>query len=102
MAKAGASKAICGLNASGANTGAAAAVAAALGGKLLSYSDAQVIQFSASSATELESKIASLSSVNVEDAIANAQLAQALALGQVFVINFFHLEDVFCSTVGCL
>jgi len=82
MAKAGASKAICGLNASGADAGAAAAVAAALGGKLLSYSDAQVIQFSASSATELESKIASLSSVNVEDAIANAQLAQALALGQ--------------------
>merc|ERR1712002_611264 len=82
IAKAGASKAICGLNVTGADAGAAAAVAAALGGKVLNYSGVQVIQFSAGSAAQLESKIAGLSNVNAEDAIASASLQQALLLGQ--------------------
>merc|ERR1712226_799787 len=53
-----------------------------IGGKVLSYANVQVVQFSASSADELESKLNGLSTLNLDDAIANATLAQLLTLSE--------------------
>merc|ERR1739848_718425 len=82
MAGKGASKAVVGIDCSGADAASAAVVAAALGGKVLSYANVQVVQFSASSADELESKLNGLSTLNLDDAIANASLAQLLTLSE--------------------
>jgi len=81
IAKAGASKAVVGIDVTGADASAAAAVAAALGGKVLTYTDVSVIQFTAGSAGELTARLAGLSSINAADAIANATLAQLIKLG---------------------
>jgi len=82
MAGKGASKAVVGIDCSGADAASAAVVAAALGGKVLSYANVQVVQFSAASADELESKLNGLSTLNLDDAIANATLAQLLTLSE--------------------
>merc|ERR1712227_89779 len=58
-----------------------AGVSCAVGGSIKSYSDVQVLSIPAFSAADLEAKLATLSSVNVEAARADAALAQALALG---------------------
>ena len=88
MAGKGASKAVVGIDCSGADAASAAVVAAALGGKVLSYSNVQVVQFSASSAADLESKLNGLSTLNLDDAIANATLAQLLAISEVISRTF--------------
>merc|ERR1712130_591719 len=74
--------AVVGIDCSGADAASAAVVAAALGGKVLSYANVQVVQFSASSADELESKLNGLSTLNLDDAIANASLSQLLTLSE--------------------
>lgn len=77
-AKAGKSVAVVGVDVTGADPAAAACVAAVLGGSVKQYSNLSVLQFSANSADALSAKLAGLSGFNPEDAIANAQLAQAL------------------------
>jgi len=78
---AGVSCAVVGADVTGLDAGAAAIVAASVGGSIKSYSDVQVLSIPAFSAADLEAKLATLSSVNVEAARADAALAQALALG---------------------
>lgn len=76
--KNGGTKAVIGVDVTGADAATAAAVAAAVGGKVVSYSNVSVIQFVANSAEDLSARLAGLSGFNPEDAIANAQLSQAL------------------------
>lgn len=77
-AKSGASVAVVGVDVTGADPAVAACVAASLGGKVIRYSNAAVIQFSARSAAQLSAKLDGLSGMNPADAIANAALAQAM------------------------
>lgn len=77
-AKAGGSTAVVGVDVTGADPAVAACVASALGGRVITYSNLAVIQFSARSAAELSAKLDGLSGMNPADAIANAALAQAM------------------------
>lgn len=88
---AGVSCAVVGADVTGLDAGAAAIVAASVGGSIKSYSDVQVLSIPAFSAADLEAKLASLSSVNVEAARADAALAQALALGSVSYLSKTHI-----------
>jgi hypothetical protein len=78
--KAGASVALIGADVTGADAGVAAVVAASLGGRVLSYSSASVLQFSSKSTSELLTKIKSLNTVDFASAQADAALAHAVAL----------------------
>ena len=64
---------------------AVAVIAASVGGQVHNYSDVQALSFAASSAADLEAKLASLGAVDVASARANAALSNALKLGGVSV-----------------
>lgn len=76
----GNSRAVVGVDVTGADQAAAAVVAASLGGKVISYSNVQVIQFAVGSEAQLSAALAGLSNINVADAQANAALQQAIVL----------------------
>jgi len=84
--KAGTNVALIGADVTGADAGAAAVVAASLGGRVLSYSYASVLQFSSRSTSELLSKIKSLNTVDFASAQADAALAHAVALNSVRIL----------------
>merc|ERR1711935_254771 len=58
-----------------------AVIGASVGGQVHNYSDVQALSFAASSAADLEAKLASLGAVDVASARANAALSNALKLG---------------------
>lgn len=76
----GASVAMVGADVTGADQGAAEVLAASLGGRVITYSSSNVLQFSAFSPSDLQTKLASLNNVDFASAQANAALAQALTL----------------------
>jgi len=79
--KAGPSVAVVGADVTGADPAAAAVLAAALNGSVITYSDCSVLKFSARSAQELTEKLASLTgSLDFVAAQANASLTEALKL----------------------
>merc|ERR1712176_1148890 len=76
----GKSRAVVGVDVTGLDQAAAAVVAASLGGKVLSYSSVQVLQFAVGSEAQLSAALASLANIDIADAQANAALQQAMVL----------------------
>ena len=72
-----------GADITGTDQGAAEVLAASLGGRVITYSSSSVLQFSAFSPSDLQTKLASLNNVDFASAQANATLAQALTLNSV-------------------
>ena len=91
MRKAGTNVALIGADVTGADAGAAAVVAASLGGRVLSYSSASVLQFSSRSTSELLTKIKSLNTVDFANAQADAALAHAVALNSVSLARIYSV-----------
>ena len=89
--------AVVGVDVTGADPAVAACVAASLGGKVIRYSNAAVIQFSARSAAQLSAKLDGLSGMNPADAIANAALAQAMKRASVSIYLFIFLAKILVS-----
>merc|ERR1712123_85020 len=79
--KQGNSVAVIGADVTGMDAAAVAVIAASVGGQVHNYSDVQALSFAASSAADLEAKLASLGAVDVASARANAALSNALKLG---------------------
>lgn len=79
--KQGNSVAVVGADVTGMDAAAVAVVAASVGGQVHNYSDVQALSFAASSAADLEAKLASLGAVDLASARANAALSNALKLG---------------------